>query len=181
MSNDLESRRNAWKFRGDLRPDFEEVPGPGKESVWDYPRPPILVDDSRLVEVFSGEQCIVSTSRARRLLETAHAPTWYIPMSDVNLEYLAREDATSHCEWKGEANYFSIQAGGKTITRAAWSYRAPFPEMLRLRNHFAFYPHLVDCYVAGEKARPQGGGFYGGWITNDLAGPIKGQDGSQGW
>jgi hypothetical protein len=37
------------------------------------------------------------------------------------------------------------------------------------------------CSVDGEPAQPQEGGFYGGWITNDLLGPFKGGPGTEGW
>jgi len=46
----------------------------------------------------------------------------------------------------------------------------------------AFYPGRMDgCFVDDERVLPQPGGFYGGWITSDLAGPFKGIPGSQGW
>ncbi|MCW2518282.1 MAG: hypothetical protein JWR46_901, partial [Mycobacterium sp.] len=37
------------------------------------------------------------------------------------------------------------------------------------------------CTVNGEKAEPQPGGFYGGWITSWVKGPFKGIPGSRGW
>jgi hypothetical protein len=37
------------------------------------------------------------------------------------------------------------------------------------------------CYLGDERVRPQPGGFYGGWVTDALAGPIKGVPGSAGW
>ena len=51
-----------------------------------------------------------------------------------------------------------------------------------LRDCVAIYPGRVDtCLVDGERALPQEGGFYGGWITNEVAGPFKGGPGTQGW
>jgi hypothetical protein len=41
---------------------------------------------------------------------------------------------------------------------------------------------LVDrCAVNGEEVVPQPGGFYGGWITSGIVGPLKGIRGSMAW
>ena len=37
------------------------------------------------------------------------------------------------------------------------------------------------CYVGDELVTPQPGKFYGGWITKDIVGPFKGEEGSDGW
>ena len=56
---------------------------------------------------------------------------------------------------------------------------------LRLRANrrgLALYPAAMDsCFVDGQLVRPQPGGFYGGWITDELVGPFKGIPGSMGW
>ena len=68
------------------------------------------------------------------------------------------------------------------IERVAWSYPGPTARFAGLRDHFAFYLPLLDAgWVDDERAEPQPGGFYGGWITSDLAGPFKGGPGSSGW
>jgi hypothetical protein len=51
-----------------------------------------------------------------------------------------------------------------------------------LADRVAVYAARMDrCIVAGETVRPQPGGFYGGWVTDDVAGPFKGLPGSMGW
>jgi len=51
-----------------------------------------------------------------------------------------------------------------------------------LRDHVAFYASKLDgCWVGDERVRPQPGGFYGGGVTSDLAGPIKGRPGTEHW
>jgi uncharacterized protein (DUF427 family) len=73
------------------------------------------------------------------------------------------------CEWKGRAIYFDVAAGGQTASNAAWSYPDPSPGFEGIRDHIAFYPGKMEaCLVDGERARPQPGGFYGGWITDDV-------------
>jgi hypothetical protein len=71
--------------------------------------------------------------------------------------------------------------GNLTRENAVWSYALPQANFKEIRDHFAFYAGLFDCYVDGERVKPQPGGFYGGWITEDLAGPFKGIPGSSGW
>ncbi len=180
-SERLQLARDSWKNRGQERPSFAEEPKAGQESVWDYPRPPRIVDDRRLVEIFHGNHCIVSTERAKRILETAHPPSFYIPMSDVDLSLLVSARGSSFCEWKGEADYFSVKTPQSSVENCAWTYRNPFAEFSQVRSFFCFYAHLLDCFVGGERVKPQPGGFYGGWVTSDLAGPFKGEPGSQGW
>ena len=70
---------------------------------------------------------------------------------------------------------------GARAARAAWSYRDPRPAYEAIRDAVAFYPAAMDaCYVDDELVQAQEGGFYGGWITSDVAGPFKGAPGTRG-
>ncbi len=51
----------------------------------------------------------------------------------------------------------------------------------RLAGYLSFYPGRIECYVDGQRVRPQPGGFYGGWITDEIVGPVKGSPGTGGW
>ncbi|MBN2247653.1 MAG: DUF427 domain-containing protein [Coriobacteriia bacterium] len=151
-------------------------PGPGQESVWEYPRPPIVLPDGRLVEVVFGGRTIAHTTRALRVLETGHAPVFYIPVEDVAAESLVPGDRTSYCDFKGEARYFHVVAGERHALEAAWAYAAPRPGYEALSGHFAFYPAPMDrCLVDGEVVTPQPGAFRGGWVTSDIVGPFLGE------
>jgi uncharacterized protein (DUF427 family) len=125
---------------------------------------------------------VADTRRALRLLETSHPPTYYIPRKDVRTVLLFPAQGGSFCEWKGSARYYTVRVGEVVAVRAAWSYPDPLPRFAALKDHIAFYASAVErCTVDGETVRPQPGGFYGGWITDDLAGPFKGSPGSAGW
>jgi uncharacterized protein (DUF427 family) len=105
-----------------------------------------------------------------------------MPPADIDQRVLRRSDRRSFCEWKGEAIYWHVDLGGTLLRDVAWSYPNPTPGFAILRDHLAFYPAPFDhCTIDGEQVRPQPGGFYGGWITADLAGPFKGGPGSMGW
>jgi uncharacterized protein (DUF427 family) len=156
--------------------------GPGQESVWDYPRPPVAVPDHRLVVVeFAGVE-VARTDRAIRVLETSHPPGFYLPPADVRLDLLFDEPGTSVCEWKGTARYHGIRVGDLVANRAVWSYPEPRPGFESIAGFLAFYPGRVDrCLVGGLVVTPQAGGFYGGWITPEVVGPFKGDPGTAGW
>ncbi len=162
---------------------IERLPvGSGQESVWDYPRPPRLERTARHLQIVFDGIPIADTRQAYRVLETSHPPVYYIPMADIRGEYLSRVARRSFCEWKGEATYFDVVVGCRRAASAAWAYLAPTSAFASLREHVAFYPAPMDaCLVDGERAIPQPGGFYGGWITRDIVGPFKGEPGSQGW
>lgn len=171
--------RDAWTNRGQRRPPFAKESGPGQESVWDYPRPPRIVPDPRLVVVrVAGTIELASTTRAVRVLETASPPTFYLPPAEVVLHRLEVVPGASVCEWKGTARYWSLTEGGPPI---AWSYPDPFPEFAALSDYLSFYPGRVECTVGGVRVEPQPGGFYGGWVTPEIVGPFKGEPGTAGW
>ena len=159
-----------------------EPAGPGQESVWDYPRPPRLEPSSRLVVVVLGGVEVCRTTRAVRVLETSHPPGWYLPREDWLPGSLQPAGGSSYCEWKGVASYLDVVAGDVRAPRAAWTYLDPVPAYAALAGAVAVYPAAMDaCTVDGERVRPQEGGFYGGWVTDDVVGPFKGGPGTQGW
>jgi uncharacterized protein (DUF427 family) len=134
--------------------------------------------------VILGGAVIAETSRSLRVLETSHPPVYYIPLACVEPGALEPSAGRgSFCEWKGAAIYYDvIGPGGRRVERAAWGYPNPSPGFERLLDTVAFYPAAVDqCTVDGETVTPQPGGFYGGWITSDVAGPFKGEPGTFGW
>lgn len=171
----------VWQYDGSRRPPFALTPGPGQESVWDYPRPPRLEADPREVVVACGKAVVARTRRALRVLETASPPTFYLPQADVDMSLLEPTAGRSYCEWKGEAAYWSLAVAGQSQPRAAWSYPTPKPAFARLRDHFGFYARVLACFVDGERVLPQPGRFYAGWITSDIVGPFKGEPGTEGW
>ena len=163
------------------RPTRQE-PGPGQESVWDYPRPPRLERTDELVEVELGGRTIVRTTRALRVLETSHPPTYYLPVEDVAPGVLRPAAGSSFCEWKGRASYLDLVVGDEVLPAIAWTYPTPSKGFEALVDHVALYPGRVErCTVDGEVVQPQPGHFYGGWITSRVTGPFKGAPGTSGW
>jgi uncharacterized protein (DUF427 family) len=116
------------------------------------------------------------------VLETSSPPVYYVPPEDLRMDLLVPETGHTICEWKGLASYYSVVVGDRQLQQAAWTYLNPSPDFHALRDYLAFYPGRVDaCYLDGELVRPQPGSFYGGWITDEIVGPFKGDPGSEGW
>ena len=158
-------------------------PAAGQESVWNYPRPPSCVPSGRHVEVSFESVSIADTRAAVRVLETSHPPTWYLPPRDIATGVLQRSAAhATVCEWKGAATYWDVVIdGGGTLRAVAWSYEDPHPGFETITGFVSFLPARLACSIDGERVRPQEGGFYGGWITDDVVGPFKGGPGTLGW
>lgn len=159
-------------------------PGPGEESVWDYPRPPVLRPTDRPVRVETADgRLVAATTAAVQVLETSHPPGWYLPRGDVDMTLLRRSAARSTvCEWKGRATYWDLDVDGVVVPQVGWSYEDPTPRFAAIAGHLTFYPERVGrCLVDGAAVQPQPGDFYGGWVTPELVGPFKGSPGTQFW
>lgn len=171
----IKKARSGWEYYGQKRPPFAKEPNEDQESVWDYPRPPALSEDDRLIQVYLDNTLIAESRKAIRVLETASPPTFYIPKEDVQMQYLNAASGSSHCEWKGKAQYWDVIAPENKAVKAAWSYEDPYKEFQQIAGYISFYPSKLKCMVDGEQVRPQPGGFYGGWVTSEIVGPVKGE------
>lgn len=155
---------------------------PGQESVWSYPRPAVAEPSPARIRIRHRGRTLADSTRAVRVIETSHPPTYYVPPDDLLPGLLRRAAGESLCEWKGRAVYWDVVLDGEATPRAAWSYPDPTPPFAILRDRVAFYAAPFDeVTVDGERAAPQPGGLYGGWITSRVAGPFKGGPGSAGW
>ncbi|MDF2092793.1 DUF427 domain-containing protein [Knoellia sp. 3-2P3] len=158
------------------------VPGPGQESVWDYPRPPRLERTTARLRVVLGGRVVAETTEGYRVLETSHPPTYYLPPHGFLPGSVRPVPGSTVCEWKGEAAYGDLVSGDAVARRAVWWYPQPTAPFLPIAGYLAVMPALVDaCFVDEERVVPQPGGFYGGWVTSKVVGPFKGGPGTHGW
>jgi len=182
----VKRHRESW---GDPPPPgvTPVVPGPGQESVWDYPRPPRVDPVPQRVVVEHAGVTLVDTDRARRIVETAGAPVIYVPPDAVRSGVLRENDRVTVCEWKGAAVHYDLVLPGEpVVTNAAFAYPDPLTDLGRgyetVAGWIGFYPARVDRITLGGKAvTPQPGGVYAGWVTDDIVGPIKGGPGTGHW
>ena len=113
-----------------------KLPGPD--------HPITIARNAKRVRVIYGNKVIADTTGALTLREASYPPVQYIPRADAAMDLLKPTAHTSHCPYKGDASYFTIAAGGKTMENAVWSYDNPFPAMAEIAGYLAFYPNRVD-------------------------------------
>lgn len=100
---------------------------------------------------------------------------YYLPKSAISIPLTATKRST-FCEWKGWATYYNIKSpsNNEEVSNRIWSYEDPTPGYKDIKSYVSFYAGPWDCYVDGELVKPQPGDFYGGWMTSELEGTIKG-------
>ena len=151
------------------------------ENVETYPRPPRLEPVSEVLRIELGGQLVAETDRAIRALETYHAPTYYFPRDDIAAQ-LVPVSGRTFCEWKGVAQYFDVVVEGAVAKHAAWTYEQPSSTFRSITGYLAFYAGQMSvCLVGDVQVIPQRGDFYGGWVTPNLTGKIKGAPGTRHW
>ena len=112
-----------------------KLPGPD--------HPITITANPKRIRVSAGGVVIADTTHALTLKEASYPAVQYVPRQDTNMALLARTERTTHCPYKGDANYFSINANGKTLENSIWTYETPFPAMTEIKDHLAFYPDKV--------------------------------------
>lgn len=93
---------------------------------------------------------------------------------------LNRTGRRTFCEWKGAATYYSVGSpkSGEVVSNRIWSYDDPTGGFQPLKGYLSLYAGPWDCFVDGEKVEAQPGDFYGGWVTSDIEGIVKGRQGN---
>lgn len=112
-----------------------KIPGPD--------HPITIVANPKRIRVTVDGVVIAETTHALSLKEASYPAVNYIPRQDAKMELLQRTDRVTHCPYKGDANYFSIAADGKTLDNAIWTYETPYPAMAEISGYLAFYPDKV--------------------------------------
>ncbi len=174
--------RDKWRNLKRSRPTQIEVPSPGQESVWNYPRPPRVEPVEQRIRVEFGSIVLAESLNSYRVVETAGPPVYYLPPTDVRMQYLERSSHSTLCEWKGVGQYWSVRFGQQLAENAAWSYPNPWEGYETIQDYIAFNASKMDaCYVGSYRVTPQPGDYYGGWITPNIVGPFKGEPGTEQW
>ena len=105
--------------------------------------PITITANPRRVRISVGPILIADTTNSLTLKEANYPAVQYVPREDAKMELLKRTERVTHCPYKGDANYFSVTANGKTLDNAIWTYETPFPAMAEISSHLAFYPDKV--------------------------------------
>ncbi|HYC18382.1 MAG TPA: DUF427 domain-containing protein [Pseudolabrys sp.] len=113
-----------------------KLPGPD--------HPITIAKNGKHVRVTFAGRVIADSTHTLTLKEASYKPVFYIPRADADMSLLKRTDHHTHCPYKGDANYFSIVADGRSAENAVWTYEQPFPAVGEIREYLAFYPDRVD-------------------------------------
>jgi uncharacterized protein (DUF427 family) len=145
----IEELRELIRFDWDAMDAwFEE-----DEEVFTHPRDPHtrvdILPSSRHVRVEVDGVTIAESTSPRLLFETGLPVRYYLPKTHVRMDLLTATDTESHCPYKGQAEWWSVRAGGTVHEDLAWSYRTPLPESQKVAGLVAFYNEKVDVYVDG--------------------------------
>jgi uncharacterized protein (DUF427 family) len=123
------------------------------EIVYGHARNPYhrvdALASSRHVRVEVDGVTVADSTRPVVLFETGIRPRFYLPLTDVRTELLRPTDSLTHCPYKGDAGYYSVEVDGKVQKDVVWTYRHPLPESIRIAGLVCFYDEKVDVYVDG--------------------------------
>jgi uncharacterized protein (DUF427 family) len=116
-----------------------EPPPPGR-TIYLEPTP-------KRIRVEVGGEIIADSRRAFILHESGLQPTYYFPPEEVRSDALTATDRHTHCPKKGDASYYTIRAGDRTVENGAWYYPEPLAEAPFLRDLIAFYFDRMDRWL----------------------------------
>jgi uncharacterized protein (DUF427 family) len=130
------------------------------ERVVGHPRDPFhrvdVRQSARPVRIEVGGDVVAETTRARLLFETNLPTRFYLPREDVRVE-LHPSSRHTYCPYKGEASYWSVDAGGRRRDDLGWSYEQPLPDAVAITDLVAFWDERVDVFLDGERRERPGG------------------------
>ena len=95
---------------------------------------------------------IADSAGAVVLQEANYPPVVYFPREDVEMAYLGRTAHATHCPYKGDASYYTINRDGVVAENAVWTYETPYPAMAQIEGLVAFYPNHVEVHAADAPA-----------------------------
>lgn len=118
------------------------------------------------------------------VVQLTRATAYYLPPAALRVPLIPTRRST-YCEWKGAATYYTVTApepsSGKlpeVVSNRVWSYESPTPGFEAIKGYLSFYADPWNCFVDGEAVQPQPGDFYGGWVTSEIDGVVKGAHGN---
>jgi uncharacterized protein (DUF427 family) len=111
----------------------------------------VTAHPGRVQVMFEGH-VIADSANVLMLKEATYKPVYYFPRDDVAMDFLHRTDHSTHCPYKGEASYFTLNMDGDIRENAVWTYESPYPAMSVIDSRVAFYPNIVSFQDVAEKA-----------------------------
>lgn len=82
---------------------------------------------------FNGK--VIAQSDDTTFVEGNH----YFPLDSLDKSVVTETTHSTHCPWKGEASYYTLEVDGQVADNAAWYYPNPKPGAEEVANRVAFY------------------------------------------
>ena len=98
------------------------------------------------VRVELGGEVVADSTRTLVMREADYPPVHYFPRDDVRMDFLTRTEHATRCPYKGDASYWTVEAGGRTAENAVWSYEDPITDMTSIAGYLAFYRGRMDAW-----------------------------------
>ena len=114
-------------------------------------QPKRLEPNHRRLRVLVNGVVIADTIHSIYLFEPGHLPVYYFPKDDIRFDLLDKTERSTHCPWKGDAEYWSIVVGERPIENAVWSYPSPIAGAPDLSAYAAFYWNKVDNWFEEDE------------------------------
>ena len=110
----------------------------------------VFTPDPRRLRAMLGGTVVLDTVRAHLLHETQIMPRIYAPLEDYRQDLLTPTDTTTHCPFKGDANYWTVAADGKEILDGLWGYAAPTEAAPFLKGYASLFEDNLDAWFVEE-------------------------------
>ena len=131
--------------------------GPRAAGAFNFtPDPPeqhgiYLEPTARRVRGMLGGETVVDSRDVLLLHERGHLPVWYFPRADVRFDLLTPTDRTSHCPFKGDSSYWTVEAGGSVAENRVWAYPHPLAAVRQIADRVAFYWNAMDAWLEEDE------------------------------
>ena len=132
-------------------------PAPGFQKHPNYQVDIIPTEDH--VRILLGEHCVADSRRPLMVTETKHHPVWYLPLEDVNADFIAATEHSTFCPFKGHASYWTVSVGDQVLPDSLWAYQDPYIECEPLKDHVGLYVDRFALEVNGERQNDPGPGW----------------------
>lgn len=106
-----------------------------------------VVNADTHIVVRIGGTVVADTTAAKVLIEGKIPPRYYIPQADVRMDLFTRTTSTTHCPFKGDASYWSVDVDGETHDDIVWSYPDPISAVADIAGLLSFYDERVELTV----------------------------------
>jgi uncharacterized protein (DUF427 family) len=86
---------------------------------------------AKRVPAYLGGEVVADTVHPRLVWEVPQYPAYYFPVEDVRMDLLVATSTVTHSPSRGDAQHFTVKAGGKNAEDAALRYPDSQIEALR--------------------------------------------------